>query len=250
MAVDPKGDLVVLDRGSGSGTPNPPKVITVQLDPLSVKRTNLGTVVEPLSVLAEADGSLIIGDGRAQEPADPSQFPGNLVRVDRTTNPWTERALLPAANPLVAPTGLARTADGRLYALDLGLKPVVPSTTDPFIGAVAEHAGVFSVDFSIGPAVSPATARRITQRGQFVNPTGMVAAGRRLVICDPGHVLQPISARVRPFQFDVVIHFAEPNLPTDPTERASAMASAVGDIGTIVDQQKPAHTLWNLVTRI
>src|SRR5262249_33137364 len=194
MAVDPRGDLVVLDRGDGPGTPNPPKVIAVQLDPLSVKRTNLSTVVEPLSVLAEADGSLIVGDGRAQEPADPSQFPGNLVHVDRGTTPWTERALLPAANPLVAPTGLARTVDGRLYALDLGLKPVTPSTTDPFIGTVAEHAGVFSVDFSIGPAGSPPTAQRITQPGQFVNPTGMVAAGRRLVICDPGHVLQPISA--------------------------------------------------------
>lgn len=246
MAVDPRGDLVVLDRGGGPGTPNPPKVIAVQLDPLSVKRTNLSTVVEPLSVLAEADGSLIVGDGRAQEPADPSQFPGNLVRIDRGTTPWTERPLLPAANPLVAPTGLARTVDGRLYALDLGLKPVTPSTTDPFIGAVAEHAGVFS----IGPAGSPPTAQRITQPGQFVNPTGMVAAGRRLVICDPGHVLQPISARVRPFQFDVVIHFAEPNLPTDPAERSSALAKAVGDIGTIVDQQKPAHTLWTLVTRI
>jgi hypothetical protein len=70
------------------------------------------------------------------------------------------------------------------------------------------------------------------------------------VICDPGHVLQPIWARVRPFQFDVVIHFADSNLPTDPVQRSSALAEAVGDIGTIVDLQKPAHTLWTLVTRI
>jgi phage tail-like protein len=246
MAVDSRGDLVVLDRGGGPGTPSAPKVITVKLDPLSVTRTNLTTVVEPLSVLAETDGSLLIGDGRAQEPADVSQFPGNLVRVDRSATPWTEKPLLPAANPLVAPTGLARTADGRLYALDLGLKPVIPSTTDPFIGAVAEQAAVFRIDL----ASSPPTAHRITQPGQFVNPTGMAAAGRRLVICDPGHMLQPIWARVRPFQFDVVIHFADSNLPTDPVQRSSALAKAVGDIGTIVDLQKPAHTVWTLVTRI
>ena len=249
MAVDPKGDLLVLDRGDGGGTANPPKVITVQLDPLKVTRTALRTVVEPLSLLAEPDGRLIIGDGREQAPTGPAQFAGNLVRVDRSTATWTETTLLGADNPLVAPTGLARTGDGRLYVLDAGLKPFDPSTTDPFTCPVADPAGVFSIDVD----AAPPTVAQATPAGQFVYPTGLVATGDRLVACDPGQPavagLQPFLSRLRPFQFDIVIHFAESRLPPDPAARTAERERAVGNILTIVDQQKPAHTVRNLLTQ-
>jgi phage tail-like protein len=164
LVVDPKGDLLVLDRGDGGGTANPPKVITVQLDPLTVTRTPLQTVIHPLSLLAEPDGRLLIGDGREQEPTGPAQFPGNLVRVDRSAATWTETTLLGADNPLIAPTGLARTDDGRLYVLDAGLKPFHPSGTDPFTCPVADPAGIFSVDLD----AAPPTVTRATPVGQFV----------------------------------------------------------------------------------
>jgi phage tail-like protein len=250
MAVDLNGDLLVLDRGDGVGTPNPPKVVAVQPDPLRVTRTPLRKVTEPLSLLVQPDGRLIVGDGGVQEPTAPAQFPGNLVRVDRGAATWTETTLLAAANPLVAPTGLARTGDGRLHVLDAGLKPFAPSTTDPFVCAVAEPAAVFRVD----PDVTPPTVTRVTQGGQFVYPTGLVATGQRLVACDPGQPpvagLQPFMSRLRPFQFDVVIHFADSRLSPDPAVRAGELSRAVGNIRTIVGQQKPAHTLWNLVTAI
>ncbi|SDW52634.1 Phage tail protein (Tail_P2_I) [Amycolatopsis xylanica] len=251
MAVDAAGDLIVLDRGDGPGTPNPPKIITVRPSPLAVTRTPLRTVREPLSLAIEPDGTLLIGDGGVQEPENPAQFPGNLVKVDRRTPVWTETTLLPAANPLVAPTGLARTRDGSLYVLDAGLKPFSPSTTDPYICPVAEHAAVLRVD-------AAGRAERITEPGQFVYPTGMVADGDRLVVCDPGQpaggwpAVDPrlLLSRVRPFQFDVVIHFAQPRLPPDQDARRLVLNRAVVTIRTIVDRQKPAHTVWNLVTSI
>ena len=61
--------------------------------------------------------------------------------------------------------------------------------------------------------------------------------------------LQPFLSRLRPFQFDIVIHFAESRLPPDPAARTAERERAVGNILTIVDQQKPAHTLRNLVTQ-
>jgi phage tail-like protein len=248
MVVDPKGDLLVLDRGDGAGTPNPPKIITVQLEPLRLTHTPLRKVIEPMSLLAEPDGRLVIGDGRDQAPAGPAQFRGNLVRVDRARATWTEMVLLEAANPLVAPTGLARTDDGRVYVLDAGLKPFVPSTTSPFICAVADPAAIFQVDLD---SAQP-TATRATAGGHFVYPTGLVATRNRLVACDPGQPAvigsPPLESRFRPFQIDVVIHFANPRLSPDPATRKGEVNRAVGNIRTIVDQQKPAHTISNLAT--
>src|SRR4029450_4106056 len=105
-----------------------------------------------------------------------------LVRVDRTAATWTETLLLGADNPLVAPTGLARTDNGRLYVLDAGLKPLRPAATAAFTLTVPEPAGIFQIDLD---AAQP-TATRATPPGQFVYPTGLVATGNRLVACDPG----------------------------------------------------------------
>jgi phage tail-like protein len=261
MAVDVNGDLLVLDRGDGPGTANPPKIISVTPQPLAVARRSLSLVAEPLSLLVRPSGDLVIGDGRDQHPApgDPTRSSGNLVAVDRTSNPalWTERLLLPedpaAGNPLVAPTGITLTGGDALaggdalHVLDAGVKPFVPPD-DPFVLAVAEPAGVFRVDLA---AVAPVVTR-VSEDGHLVFPTGMVADGERLIICDPGQpevpgVVPPVWPRLLPFRFDVVVHFAEGRLPADPDERATVKRQVIGNIRSIVEQQRPAHTVWDPV---
>lgn len=249
MAVDTNGDLLVLDQGDGPGTGNPPKVITVKPNPLTVTRTSLANVLEPLSLIVQPDGKLIIGDGRSQEPAAPSDLPGNLVQVDRSAANWVETTLLPTANPLVAPTGLARSGN-RLYVLDAGLKPFAPPNIDPFVLSVAEPGAVYTVDLGASPpAVSVAT-----EPGDLVFPTGLAASGGRLIICDPGQPevagLIPVWSRLLPCRFDVVIHFVHARLPDDQDERAIVQRQVVGNVRAIVERQKPAHSLWNLVTAI
>jgi len=247
MAAAGNGDLLVLDRGAPDGSTAMPKLLTVQTDPFTVTRAALTQVVEPLSLLVEPDDTVLVGDGGPQEPSGPAQFPGNLWRLQRTATSWSETALLPAANPLVAPTGLARTADGQLYVLDAGLKPFSPTGfADPFILPVADPAAVHVVDLS----VTPATVVRISQLGQFVYPTGLVSVGDRLVVCDPGHPLALHRARTRPFEFDVVVHFMASRLPSDEVERERVTRQALGNVRAIIDEQRPAHTIGNLVTRV
>jgi phage tail-like protein len=250
MAVDLNGNLLVLDRGDGPGTVNPPKIITVVPAPVAVSRRPLATVLEPMSLLVRADGSLLIGDGREQSPASPDQFSGNLVRVDRS-NPagWAESTLLAPGTPLVAPTGLATTPDGALYVLDAGLKPLRPPG-DPFVRSVAAPASVFRVDLD---AAVPEVIR-VSEPGYLVFPTGMIADGARLVICDPGHPevagVVPGWPRLRPYRFDVVVHFSDGGLPADPQERSQAQNQVVAEIHVIVEDNRPAHTQWGLITAV
>jgi phage tail-like protein len=251
MTVDPaNGDLLVLDRGGRPPQAAAPSIVTVRPNPLTSTRTKLTSVIEPLSLAVDTDGTLLLGDGGVQEPAGPQEFSGNLRRIDRRTTPWTETRLLPPVNPLVAPTAIARTRDGTRYVLDVGLKPFSPSATDPFICPVAEHPAVYAVDLSVMP---PALVRT-TGPGVFVYPTGMIAVEDRLVVSDPGQPevsgLEPYWGRVRPFQFDVSIHFTDSRLPDDADDRKRVLDQAVGNISSIVTEQKPAHTVWTLNTSI
>ena len=253
MVLDERtGHLLVLDRGSGPGTANPHAIVTVRPEPLQVTaRTGLRVVREPLSLAVDADGDLLVGDGREQAPTSPEQRSGNVVHVDRDATPWTETALLPPGNALVAPTGLARTRDGVLYVLDAGLKPFAPPPAFPFISAVAEPAGVFRVE----PG-SPATASRITEPGQLVYPTGMVATGGRLVVADPGQPPNGWSlgnvdlkrSRALPHQFDVIVHFAGDRLPRDTAERRPVVRRVLSNTRAIVERERPAHVRCNVIS--
>ena len=98
MAVDVNGDLLVLHHGSGLGTPDPPRIVTVALGGATPTVTDraLTTVVEPMSLLVRPDGSLVVGDGGPQEPATADDLHGNLVAVDRSTTGGLEREGPPA----------------------------------------------------------------------------------------------------------------------------------------------------------
>jgi len=252
MALDPaNGSLLVLDRGAGAGAAAAPRIAAVQPSSATVTTTRLRTIVEPLSLAVEPDGTLLVGDGGVQRPTSPSQWPGNVVRIDRTPAPWAETQLLPADNPLVAPTGIARTRDGRLYLLDAGLKPFLPAVAFPFISPVAEPASVFRID----PGGTPPAAR-ITRIGELVYPTGLTALGSQLVVCDPG---QPPSgwplirpelklSRVRPFEFDVIVHFVERFMPADQDQRRQVARQVLGNVRAVVEREKPAHTRFNLIS--
>ncbi|GAB3258564.1 phage tail protein [Kineosporia babensis] len=248
MTLDPAtGQLLVLDRGGRHPQMARPSLITVTPEPLTSTRTALPGLTEPLSLIARPDGTLLIGDGGPQEPDPgvPSQLTGNLFTVQRRTTPWTVTAQLPAdpaTNPLVSPTGLAEL-DGQLYVLDAGLKPFEPSPSDPFVCPVAEHAAIYHY--------SEGTLTRITEPGQFVFPTGLGVGQNRLLVADPGRLavnFQPYLARVLPSRFDVGVHFTAARVPQDPVARKHTLQQAVGAISTIVNDQKPAHTMWSLTT--
>ena len=250
LAVDPDtGDLLALDRGGRPPQAPAPTVVTVRPSPLTVTRTALTKAVEPLSMIVDSDGTLLLGDGGDQEPAG-APVAGNLLRVDRGPTPWRETILLPAANPLVAPTGWRAPGPGCCTCSTSDSSRSLPSATDPFICPVAEPAAVYAVDL----ATSPPTCTRITAPGEFVYPTGLAAIGDRLVVSDPGQPevsgLEPYWGRVRPFEFDVSIHFTDSRLPADPVVRKRVLDQAVGNISSIVSEQKPAHTLWTLNTSI
>jgi phage tail-like protein len=249
MAVDLNGDLLVLHHGSGLGTPDPPRIVTVKLGGAvaTVSERGLTTVVEPMSLLVSPDGVLVVGDGGPQEPSGAEDLHGNLVAVDRSTTPaWTEKALLPVDNPLVAPTALAETGDGGLFVLDVGLKPFA-ATNDPFVRAVAEPAAVHRVDLGAAPQVT-----RISEPGSMVYPTGMVRDSDRLVICDPGlpapPSINPVWPRLDPFRFDVVVHFVGDDLPDDPNQRSLLLQRVMANIGDVVEQNRPAHLYWAPIT--
>ena len=206
MAIDTNGDILVLDRGTVFPAPAIPTVIRVTTTSLTVTPHALTQVIEPLSLLVLPDGDLIIGDGGVQQPVAACDYPGNLVRVNRTDPVnWLETVLLPVpptgVNPLVAPTAVVSEDATHLLVLDVGLKPFVPDPATPFTSDVAEPAAVYRVDLG----ASPPTVAFASETGDLVYPTGMVFSNGTLYICDPGEPeiagIQPPLSRVLPYEF-------------------------------------------------
>ncbi|MEV6115942.1 phage tail protein [Streptomyces sp. NPDC052109] len=254
MAVDDKGDLLVLDRKLEPDEPAAPRVFVVRPTPaaVTVKDLDPAVVKEPLSLFVDGDGTLVIGDGGDQQPPAGAGS-GNLVRVVRGDPVWTLTPLLHPDNPLVAPTAVTRADTDVLYVLDAGLRPFWPSATDnPFILAKAVPACLHRVTTS-GEAAG-ADIVRITEPGQFVYPRGMTAAGRQLLICDPGQIetagigLDGHRSRTNPFEINVVIHFSAGELSVDPAQQQRELSQALGTINSIVEQHKPAHCRCFAVT--
>jgi phage tail-like protein len=251
MAVDVNGDVLVLDRGNIVGDPAIPKIVVVRPEsPAAPETHGLSKVVEPLSLLVRADGSLVVGDGERQDgPAT-----GNLVLVDRTNTPsWTESQILligdvddpdRAEGALVSPTAVISAEDGALFVLDTGLRPFATGDT---VLTIARPAAVFRVSMES----TPPSVRRITENGNLVFPTGMAIHDGRLVICDPGQLESaqqaPVLSRLSPFRFCVAVHFEEANLPEDERDRNRVVGRVDASIRSVVEQLRPAHTLATLV---
>ncbi|MFE1443627.1 phage tail protein [Streptomyces sp. NPDC058739] len=256
MAVDDQGDLVVLDRGLQPEEAARPRVFVVRPAPVNVTAKDLDPAFlkEPLSLFVDRDGALVVGDGGdGQAPPGADAGCGNLVRIVRGDAQWTHTRLLPQRNPLVAPTAVARVDPDALHVLDAGLQPFWPSATaDPFILRTARTAGVLRVETAPGPGAG--TTLRVTEPGHFVNPTGMTAHGRQLLICDPGEIessgfrLDGYRSRFGPFDINVIIHFSESELSSNTAERRRELRQAVGTIKSIVRQHIPAHCRFSEVT--
>jgi phage tail-like protein len=256
MAVDDQGDLLVLDRGLQPEEVARPKVFVVRPAPLSVTVKDLDPafVTEPLSLFVDHDGALIVGDGGDREaPPLEDSSGGNLVRIVRGGTEWTHTRLLPRQNPLVAPTAVTRTDTDGLYVLDAGLRPFWPSATEhPFILHTARPAVLVRVETASGATAG--NTLRVTEPGHFVNPTGMTAHGKRLIICDPGQIessgvrLDGYRSRFGPFDINMVIHFSRSQLSADPVEQRRELSQAVGTIKSIVRQHMPAHCRFSEVT--
>jgi hypothetical protein len=257
MAIDIDGNLLVLDRGTGSGAAAP-QIRQVNTATLTTTSHALTKVIEPLSLLVLASGDLIIGDAgtqQQQQPPLPGDLTGNLVRVNRS-NPmsWVETVVLPippaGPNPLVAPTGVVAEDATHLLVLDVGLKPFSPDPAAPFLCDVAEPAVIYRVDLG----VMPPAVTRASETGQFVFPTGMVLGNGTLYICDPGEPevagIKPRLSRALPHEFAVLIHFCKQRLPSLPQDRQPLEERIRGGIGNILDQQKGAQTLYSIVTEI
>ncbi|MCX4545582.1 phage tail protein [Streptomyces sp. NBC_01565] len=255
MAIDDKGDLLVLDRRLPPGEAATPRVFVVRPAPAAVTVNALDPafVKEPLSLFVDGDGSLLVGDGGDQQTAPPpGSGGGNLVRVVRSaTAAWAHSRLLPPQNPLVAPTAVVRAGPDRLYVLDVGLKPYWPAATEsPFILRKAVPACVHLVETGSGPA----TTLQVSEPGQFVSPTGMATQGEHLVICDPGQIgagagLDDYRCRIQPFDINVIVHFTEADLSADRATRKREVSQAVGMIKSAFEQHKPAHCRFSEVTR-
>ncbi|MFI8835030.1 phage tail protein [Streptomyces afghaniensis] len=253
MAVDHAGDLLVLDRRLMPGEEPTPRVFIVrpQSAQVTVKELDATAVREPLSLFVDHDDTLVVGDGGDQQAEARGAGGGNLVRIVRGAPDWTHTPLLPPDNGLVAPTATVRTRPDGLYVLDAGLRPFWPeSTGDPFILFDAVPACVHRVTGAPGPT---AAVVRVTEPGQFVSPTGMTAAGRHVVVCDPGQnsrndTLDDYRARLAPYEINVAVHFCAEDLSQDPEQRRREVTGALGDIRSIVARYKPGHCRFSAVT--
>jgi phage tail-like protein len=250
MAFDLNGHLLILDRGTGFGTATPPRILDVDVVPTPVVSTvrALTTVVEPLSLLVQPNGDLIIGDAKAQTVVGPA----DLVRVDRTNAlNWVESSLLGAvsvgANPLLAPTAVVREDATHLFVLDLGLRQFAPPLVDLFLRAQVQSSAIYRVDLG---AVPPVVTRACETR-QMVFPLGMVLHDGTLYVCDPGEPVTPAWPRTWrdvPHEFGGMAHFVTPAVATP--QELQERRQYVSSIGDILRREKPAHTLVTVVASV
>ena len=270
MAVDTNNDLLILERGDGRSSIEPtplspnvkpvlPRLTTVynltssDFKDVKIKRTSFPQVLEPLSLLVLPNRNLIIGDGGKQTTATGANLPAaDLVYVDRSDDAsWKESPLLTTSpnNPLVAPTAIVREDDGHILVLDAGLKPFEQPS---FFADVAEPAAIYRVDLTQKPPV----VTLASETGNMVYPTGMVLNQGMLFMCDPGQTFvsgtdknnPPLPYRLHPHEFGVVIHFCKQRFPSDPAAQQKLKYQIIADVKNIIDQEKPAHTLYQLVT--
>ncbi len=251
MVFDPPSNaLLILDRGTSvfSGLAAVPKVLVVAgiqgPPPMTVVTHSLTTVVEPQALAILPGGDLLIADAGDQT----NPVAAGLVRVVRG-GVWVESDALagvPAgSNPLVAPTAVVARDASSVYVADVGLKPVRTILANPYVKLIANPSAVYLVDL----AATPATITRVSEAGQLVSHTAIDLVGDTLYLADRGlstldqSFSPPVSRvwRASANEFAVAVHFADAR--TTPQR-----ARIVEDIREIVDQVRPAHTYWTMLS--
>ena len=241
MVLDGAGRFIVLDRGlhpfgDPPQGPTAPRIVVVSEGPLATSVQPLTTVVEPTAITMDPAGRFIVADARDQLTTTPA----NLVRVDPAAG-FAETSLLAAvpagSNPLVYPTGLTFEGPNMLLVCDPGVRMgFVGDTTNR---TMAEDAAVYRVDLS----QTPPTITRVTRERSLVTPSKLAIDRQGSpVLVDRGETLRGPPARswrARANEFGVTLLFSAQR-PTTFQDR-NLVRRAIFDV---VDEQKPAHTVW------
>ncbi|MEU6716713.1 phage tail protein [Nonomuraea sp. NPDC046802] len=233
-----RGRLLILNRQTKQ---------IVDVDPGSAAApppvTALPGAAGPRSLLVAEDGRLIVGDTRAEGPAE-------LLRVDRASGAVEPllAAVPAAANPLLAPYAIAPEENGRLLVLDAGLQPD-QDPTHPYLRGVLRPAGLYRIDLR----QNPPTVTRVTDPGGLVFPRGMVRYEGVAYLCDGGEPLSRNETtggvarrnfRAAAHEPAVIVHFARAGA-TEEDQRA-----VLRSVGEALDRERPASALHTLLSAI
>ena len=246
--VDPNGALIILDAGAGAHKPQlvvaqnvrPPKTAAN----VTVSRMTLNKAVSPISLLGLPNHDLLLGD-----PGAAGAGPADFVTVTRPAaalNTWAEspQTLLTgvAANPLAAPVAMVLEDAIHLLVVDAGLKPYYPPTIDPFIRDLLSPSAIYRVDLQQKTVVAA------SESNQFVFPTGMVIDQGTVYVSDHGD--PHVTAAAGPFEawraltnaFGIAVHFPQ------TAKNTTVPHQILNEIRSVVDREKPAHTVYTIVS--
>ncbi|MFI0218842.1 phage tail protein [Streptomyces lydicus] len=220
------------------------RVVDIDLAALAAEPRTIALpgLTGPRSLTVAADGRLIIGDARAEGPAE-------LFRVDRAGGaPAPLLAAVPARdNPLLAPYAVVQEDTHVLLVLDVGLQP----DQDPnfhYLHRALRPAALYRVDLRI----SPPRVTRATEQGGLVFPCGMVWHEGTVYLCDGGEPLHETGLNAEPRrnfrasanELGVIVHFARTGATTEDQR------TALRSIADALDRERPASALTTRLTAI
>ncbi|WP_406253880.1 phage tail protein [Streptomyces chartreusis] len=238
-AVCAAGHLFVLNKKDE-------RVLDIDLAaPTAVPRTiALPGLTVPRCLLVGADGRLVIGDARAEGPAE-------LYRVDPAGGaPTPLLAGVPAAdNPLLAPYAIVQEDTHLLLVLDVGLQPD-QDPNRPYLRRTLRPPALYRVDLR----TDPPRVTRASEPGGLVFPRGMVRQDGTVYLCDGGEPLTrdetgPNATSRRNFrasanEIGVIVHFARTGATTED-QRA-----ALRSLADALERERPASALPTRLTAI
>lgn len=238
-AVCEAGHLFVLNKKDK-------RVLDVDLAaPTAAPRTiPLPGLTVPRSLLFGADGRLVIGDARAEGPAE-------LYRLDPAGGaPTPLLAGLPAAdNPLLAPYAVLQEDTHLLLVLDVGLQPD-QDPNRPYLRRALRPPALFRVDLR----TDPPRVTRASEQGGLVFPRGMVQREGTVYLCDGGEPFTRDETtagatprrnfRASTNEFGVIVHFARTGASTED-QRA-----ALRSLADALERERPASALPTRLTAI
>ena len=227
-----RGDILVADPDAlgGGGA-------IIRVDPHTGLQTIIssgGNFVDPYAIALEQNGTILVGELNAGDPAGSSGTPSSIIRVDPFTGSQT---VLSSGGYLHSVFGIAVAPNGEIFVTSAGYRQVV--RIDPVTGAqsVVSSGGLFVslrgivMDASgqlyvadadqTGPGrvirVDPSMGSQTTvsSGGNFYDPTGIVLDDNgNIIVADNGNFDAGIGAAV---------------IRVDPVTGAQTVVSSGGD---------------------